>query len=84
MCWPRIVYDARTKIATATGKVVITYGKYQLVATRVTYDSEKDKLTANGAVRLKEPGGNIWKPMKRSSMIASGKALPATSCPAHQ
>lgn len=55
----RIVYDARTRIATATGQVVITYGQYQLVATRVTYDQRHDKLTANGNVRLKEPGGNI-------------------------
>jgi LPS-assembly protein len=55
----RIVYDARTRIATATGQVVITYGQYELVATRVTYDIRNDKLTANGNIRLKEPGGNI-------------------------
>lgn len=57
----KIVYDARSKVATATGKVVITYGKYQLVATRVTYDTLHDKMTANGDIRLTEPGGNILK-----------------------
>jgi LPS-assembly protein len=55
----RIIYDARNRIATATGKVVITYGRYELVATRVTYDMRNDKLKANGSVRLREPGGNI-------------------------
>jgi LPS-assembly protein len=55
----KITYDARHKIATATGSVEITYGKYVLVATRVTYDIAKDTLSANGEVRLKEPGGNV-------------------------
>jgi LPS-assembly protein len=55
----RIVYDARSEIATATGEVVITYGKYELVATRVSYDRKHDRLHANGSVRLMEPGGNI-------------------------
>ncbi len=55
----RIVYDARTSIATATGQVIITYGKYQLIATKVVYDRRHDKLSANGNIRLQEPGGNI-------------------------
>src|SRR3954463_4005945 len=32
----KITYDARTHIAVATGKVELTYGRYVLVATRVT------------------------------------------------
>src|SRR4051812_33619604 len=28
----KITYDARTKIAVAIGKVILTYGKYELVA----------------------------------------------------
>ena len=55
----KITYDARTKIAVAIGKVVLTYGKYELVATRVIYDQRNDKMTAIGEVRLTEPGGNI-------------------------
>jgi LPS-assembly protein len=55
----KITYDARTKIAVAIGKVVLVYGKYELVATRVSYDQRNDKMTAIGEVRLTEPGGNI-------------------------
>jgi LPS-assembly protein len=55
----KITYDANSKIAVATGRVVMTYGKYVLVATRVSYDRRHDKMTANGSVRLKEPGGNV-------------------------
>lgn len=55
----RIAYNARTRVATATGRVVITYGKYVLVATEVTYDQRNDRLRAEGEVRLTEPGGNV-------------------------
>jgi LPS-assembly protein len=55
----KITYDARTKIAVATGRVVLTYGKYVMVATRVSYDQRRDKMAANGSVRIKEPGGNV-------------------------
>jgi len=55
----RITYNARTKTATAVGKVYITYGRYVLVATKVVYEQNTDRLTANGEVRLTEPGGNI-------------------------
>jgi LPS-assembly protein len=55
----KIAYDARTKTAVATGKVILTYGKYRLVATRVTYDQRNDKMIAVGDVKLVEPGGNI-------------------------
>jgi LPS-assembly protein len=55
----KITYDARTKIAVAIGKVVLTYGKYQLVATSISYDQRNDKMTAVGEVKLAEPGGNI-------------------------
>ena len=55
----KITYDSKNRIAIATGSVEITYGKYVLVATIVTYDLAKDSMTANGDVRLKEPGGNV-------------------------
>ena len=55
----QLTYDPTTKLAVATGKVVITYGPYTLNATRVTYNRETDAFTANGSVELREPNGNI-------------------------
>ncbi|MGE4244777.1 MAG: LPS-assembly protein LptD [Parvibaculaceae bacterium] len=55
----RITYNSRTKIAVATGSIYMTYGRYVLVATKVTYDQKNDRMTAEGEVRLTEPGGNI-------------------------
>ena len=55
----RLTYDSRREFATATGRVVIKYGKYVLVARKVTYDQRGDVLRADGEVRLLEPGGNI-------------------------
>ncbi len=55
----KLIYDSRRKIATATGNVYITYGKYVLVARKVVYDQRRDILRADGEVRLTEPGGNI-------------------------
>ena len=55
----RLTYNSKTKIAVATGRVIITYGKYVLVARRVVYDRRHDRMRAIGEVRLREPGGNI-------------------------
>lgn len=55
----RITYSDKSKIATATGTVRITYGPYTLVATKVVYDQVNDIFTANGSVELREPNGNI-------------------------
>lgn len=55
----QLSYDPQTKLAIATGKVVITYGPYTLNATRVTYNRETDEFSANGSVELREPNGNI-------------------------
>ncbi|HHI82095.1 MAG TPA: LPS-assembly protein LptD [Rhizobiales bacterium] len=55
----RLTYNSNTKIAVATGRVLITYGKYILVASRVVYDQRHDRMRAVGEVRLREPGGNI-------------------------
>jgi LPS-assembly protein len=55
----RLSYDARTQIATATGRTIITYGKYVLIATKVIYDRRHDRMKAIGSVHLREPGGNI-------------------------
>ncbi len=55
----KLTYNAKTKIAVATGKVVITYGNYVLVASKVIYDKRNDRMRATGSVHLREPGGNI-------------------------
>ncbi len=55
----RMTFDPRTHVATATGRVVLTYGPYVLVATRITYDQDDDIMRAEGSIRLREPGGNI-------------------------
>ena len=55
----RIAFDAKSKIATATGTVRITYGPYTLVATKVVYNEATDDFKANGSVELREPNGNI-------------------------
>ncbi len=55
----RITYDAKRKIATATGRVQIVYGRYTLTATKVVYDMANDSFKANGSVILREPNGNV-------------------------
>jgi LPS-assembly protein len=55
----KLTYDPATKLAVATGRVVLTYGPYKLTATRVTYNQDTDKFTANGSVELREPNGNV-------------------------
>jgi LPS-assembly protein len=55
----RLTFDPSSHLATATGRVVMTYGPYILVATRVTYDQDDDVMRADGNISLREPGGNI-------------------------
>lgn len=55
----RVVYDPRSKTATASGTVRITYGPYVLHATKVTYNEKTGEFTANGSVQLREPNGNV-------------------------
>ncbi len=55
----QIIYDPKTDIATATGKVVLIYGPYKLTATKVVFNRKTNVLTANGSVELKEPNGNV-------------------------
>ncbi len=55
----RIVFDPKSRIATATGTVRITYGPYTLVATKVVYNDANDDFKANGSVELREPNGNV-------------------------
>ncbi len=55
----KLTFDPATKLAVATGRVVLTYGPYTLNATRVTYNQKTDVFTANGSVELREPNGNI-------------------------
>lgn len=56
-----LTYDDKTKIATATGMVQLTYGPYVLTATRVVYNMREKTFSANGSVVLKEPNGNVLK-----------------------
>ncbi|MFO1089464.1 MAG: LPS assembly protein LptD [Hyphomicrobiales bacterium] len=55
----KIVYDSKTQIATATGKVYILWGKYILEATKVVYNKKTDVFDAVGDVKVTEPGGNV-------------------------
>jgi LPS-assembly protein len=55
----KLTFDPATKLAVATGRVVLTYGPYTLNATRVTFNQATDVFTANGSVELREPNGNI-------------------------
>jgi LPS-assembly protein len=55
----KLTFDPATKLAVATGRVVLTYGPYTLNATRVTYNQNTDVFTANGSVELREPNGNV-------------------------
>ena len=55
----RITFEGKSKVATATGTVRITYGPYTLVATKVVYDQDGDSFKANGSVEIREPNGNI-------------------------
>ncbi len=55
----KLTFDPATKLAVATGKVVITYGPYTLNASRVTFNQNTGAFTANGSVELREPNGNV-------------------------
>jgi LPS-assembly protein len=55
----KLTYDGRSKIATATGTVRLTYGPYVLTASRVVYDMRRKKFSANGSIVLREPNGNV-------------------------
>ncbi len=55
----KVVYDPRSKTATATGTVKIVYGPYQLIATKVVFNEKTGTFTANGSVELREPNGNV-------------------------
>ena len=54
-----ITFDKKTKIATATGRIVMVYGPFTLTATRATYNMETGDFKANGSVEIREPNGNI-------------------------
>ena len=54
-----LTYDDRTKIATATGTVQLTYGPYVLTATKVVYNMKDKTFSANGSIVLREPNGNV-------------------------
>ncbi|MCA3561633.1 MAG: LPS-assembly protein LptD [Aestuariivirga sp.] len=54
-----LTYDDKTKIATATGTVQLTYGPYVMTATKVVYNMQTKTFSANGSIVLKEPNGNV-------------------------
>jgi LPS-assembly protein len=60
----KVTYDPKTKLATATGKVVMVYGPYTLVATRVEFNQVTGAFKANGSVELREPNGNVLQAQK--------------------
>lgn len=55
----KLTYDGKSRVATATGTVQLTYGPYVLTATQVTYDMKSGVFRANGSIVLKEPNGNV-------------------------
>lgn len=55
----RFTFDANTHVGVATGEVVLTYGPYLLVATKVSYDQDDDIMRAEGQIHMREPNGNI-------------------------
>ena len=54
-----IVYDSRRDVATALGRVQITWGPYVLLARKVIYNRRTDRFQAEGEVHLREPNGNV-------------------------
>ena len=55
----KLTYDGKSKVATATGTVQLTYGPYVLTATKVVYDMKSGVFSANGSIVLREPNGNV-------------------------
>ena len=54
-----IIYDSRRDVATALGRVQITWGPYVLLARKVVYNRRTDRFQAEGEVHLREPNGNV-------------------------
>lgn len=54
----RISYDGRNEIATATGRVRLTYGSYELEARKLVYDKRNDTMKASGEVAFRDSDGN--------------------------
>ena len=54
-----ITFDKQSGVATATGKVVMIYGPYRLVASRVLYNKKTGEFDAVGRVEITEPNGNV-------------------------
>ena len=55
----QFIYDSNTRVGVATGDVVLTYGPYLLVGTKVSYDQDDDIMRAEGEIHMREPNGNI-------------------------
>ena len=54
-----IAYDPRSEVAIATGAVVMVYGPYRLIASRVIYNKKSGAFEAVGRVEVTEPNGNV-------------------------
>ncbi len=54
-----IIYDRGKDVATALGRVQITWGPYLLLARKVVYNRRTDRFQAEGEVYLREPEGNV-------------------------
>ncbi|WP_068312346.1 LPS-assembly protein LptD [Polycladidibacter hongkongensis] len=55
----KLSYNIDQDIITARGNVEIYFDSYTLEANRVVYNRKTARVSAHGAVRLTEPGGNV-------------------------
>lgn len=53
-----LIYDDANQNVSAVGNVQIAYGKYTLIADRVTYSRSTGRVIATGNVEIVEPDGN--------------------------
>ncbi|MEM8798962.1 MAG: LPS assembly protein LptD [Pseudomonadota bacterium] len=54
-----LTYNARDRVATASGDVIVRHDGYTLNADLVTYSEKTGQVTAEGNVEIIDPGGNI-------------------------
>lgn len=54
-----MTYDYKTQTVSANGKVEVTQGDYQLKADSISYNQNRDELSATNHITLKEPNGTV-------------------------
>ncbi|MBL4603672.1 MAG: LPS-assembly protein LptD [Emcibacteraceae bacterium] len=55
----KVVYDQKTDVITASGKVVLRQNGNLLTADTVIYDVKSGQVTANGGITIREKSGNV-------------------------